>query len=210
VNARFLKAFERMSSIHGVPVVAVNWPCDSEYELVRDGSEACELAELVRELFSRGFDFSGSRVIARLREEMAAEASKRIAANPEYARPPPSVRIVGTRDLARLLRARFTDPRLPRLFASREESVVYTFEMTEECCRRGDPYTGMQFIYDYLWCRSGPSVDDKNRNLVLECPKVRASVWLRCNPNMPGLKSHLYYVTADAIVLRDSLIATRG
>ncbi|MHA1812699.1 MAG: hypothetical protein ACTSYX_04605 [Candidatus Thorarchaeota archaeon] len=208
VNARLFKAFERISRIHGVPIIAVNWPCDAYYELVRDGSEKRELVALLQELISLNFDTRRSQLVPKLQAKMAAEYAERVSMNPRYKDPPPSVKIVKTLDLVRQLRRRFGASNFPAHVVSRDESVVYRFEMTERCCRRQDPYTGMQFIYDYIWCRSGPKPQDKYRNLFLECPKVSTATWLDANPDTPGSKSHLYYTLANGIILKDSVIQT--
>jgi len=53
---------------------------------------------------------------------------------------------------------------LPPYIKARQESVVY-----KNYCRtfRGDPYAGALCAVDYLWCRNGPTVRHRYRNLVL-------------------------------------------
>ncbi|MGH8543441.1 MAG: hypothetical protein ACREX3_07400, partial [Gammaproteobacteria bacterium] len=67
------------------------------------------------------------------------------------------------------------------------------------------PYTGTQFIYDYIWCRTGPAVSDKHTNLVLRFPSLTRGVWYSANPNDPSKKSCNWYLTANALWFQDGL-----
>ena len=49
-------------------------------------------------------------------------------------------------------------------------SLVYEIRIMEEKCKRTDPYTGTQFVYDYIECRKGPNITDKISNLILYLP----------------------------------------
>ena len=40
-------------------------------------------------------------------------------------------------------------------------TIIYKMIMSEDKCKRQDPYTGTQFIYDYCYCRKGIKVNDK-------------------------------------------------
>jgi hypothetical protein len=79
-------------------------------------------------------------------------------------------------------------------------------DMTPEKCRREDPYTGTQFIYDYGWLRNGPRPVDRETNLLIHVPKVTMKRWLEANPNDIQRKSSNWYLTADGIVLSDGII----
>lgn len=208
VNARLFFAFGKMTEIHKIPVLAVNWPCDSNGELVRDGSEDMEIKQLINELVKSNFAFNLCPSIKQIEAKMRRECEDRIKMHPSYRQPPPTVQIVKTSNYVSILNQRFPDQVkvISKKFLDREETVVYRFSMTEEHCRREDPYTGTQFIYDYVWCRNGPKPIDKYRNLVLSSPLIRKSVWLKANPNDPNRKSWLYYVISNLIVLKDGII----
>ena len=60
--------------------------------------------------------------------------------------------------------------------------------MNESKCKRQDPYTGAQLIYDYLYCRKGIYPENKYRNLILHFPKISLSAWEEKNPNDPNSK----------------------
>ena len=81
--------------------------------------------------------------------------------------------------------------------------------MTEQNCKRQDPYTGAQFVYDYAYCRSGKSVDQKNRNLILNFPLIKKNIWLKENPNNPNTKSCNWYLTANALMFKDDILILR-
>ena len=68
---------------------------------------------------------------------------------------------------------------------------------------RGTQATGQPFIYDYLYCRNGPTTGDKFRNLILYFPNIREDVWISKNPDDPSRKSSNWYLTANAHVFSD-------
>jgi hypothetical protein len=201
LNPRILAAFERMWSIHDTPIVAVNWPADSYGELVDDETADSELVELLDGYVATGFD-GGCEAMQSARERQALEYRRRCEDDPRYAAPPKSLTIERTSEYLDRLKGEDWSALSERL-AEFEETVVYTIGMTEASCRREDPYTGTQFIYDYLYCRSGPSVDEKVRNLVLHFPRIRTAVWAGKNPNDPNRKSCNWYLTATAQVFAD-------
>lgn len=208
VNARLFVAFEKMMELHKIPVLAINWPCDSNGELIRNGSEDKEVRLLINELVKFNFTPNLCPNVERIKAEMKKEYNDRIKMHPAYKRPPPTVQILKTSNYINMLNQKFPNEvkELSQRFLNREETLVYRFSMTEEHCRREDPYTGTQFIYDYIWCRNGVEPTDKYRNLVLTSPLIRKSVWLRANPNNPDRKSWLYYVISNLIVLKDGII----
>jgi hypothetical protein len=207
VNARLFEAFRKMEEIHKVPVLAINWPCDNNYELIRGGSEDSQIGQFVGELFRASFDYEKVPIISQIRNRMREEYEERIEETPGYRNPPPTVKIVKTSHFVKSISDKVVQEKeLPKAFLARAETVTYRFDMTPEYCRREDPYTGTQFIYDYIWCRNGPHPSDKFRNLVLMAPLVSRRRWVEANPNDPGRKSSLYYVTANMIVLSDGII----
>ena len=206
VNARLFEAFKKMEEIHKVPVLAIEWPCDDRFELIRDGTEDKLIKQFTEEIFRVNFDYGKVPVISKIHNSMIEEYREQIRETPRYLNPPPSVRIIRTSDFVKSISSKVKEEKLPEAFLSRAETVMYRFDMTPEHCRREDPYTGTQFIYDYIWCRNGPNPRDKFRNLVLMSPLISKQRWLEANPNNPGRKSCVYYVTANMIVLSDGII----
>jgi hypothetical protein len=210
LNARVLDGYLSMWDIHSTPALAVNWPSDSDWELITDGSEDDEISALVHDFIQSSFDWNCNE-FRRQRAHMAKEFTRRVAVHRPYAKPPPSVKIVSTRVLDSMIRQRSGDKdSLPAQWANRTETVIYTMGMTEEKCKRQDPYTGMQFLYDYQHCRTGVDPGDKYRNLILDFPNVSIKRWKEANPNNPATKSVLWYATANGFLLKDGLIEVRG
>jgi hypothetical protein len=201
LNARLLLSFENMWNIHETPIAAINWPSDSHGELIEDESADAQLSRLISGYLDSDFDrdcaeFEGAR------ELQLGEYSTRCAAYVPYAKPPPSLRIDSTSTILRELGVSLKSDNAIQLL-SRKESVLYEIGMNEDKCRREDPYTGTQFIYDYLYCRNGPTTEDKFRNLILYFPKIREDVWKSENPDDPSRKSSNWYLTANAHVFSD-------
>lgn len=207
LNIRLLKAFERMSAIHGAPVLAVNWPADEDGELIEGGPENERVAAIVDDLIRTNFLPTCPQVLKQ-QEYLRTEYERRLKRFPKYALPPgDSVSIVETASLVKDWPGGVSPAVKPLL--TRKKSVVYQMKMTPEKCRREDPYTGTQFIYDYLWCRSGPDPADKQSNLVLHFPLLTKAHWHVMNPNDPMRKSCNWYLTANALVFRDGVIVLR-
>jgi hypothetical protein len=202
LNIRLIRAFERMAEIHKVPVLAVNWPADQHGELFDDGQENERVGAVVHDFLARGHD-KGAPEIVRQQEFMRQEYRTRLRRHPPYDRPPNSVEFVKTSSIK--VGPRVMEGANPERFAKRENTLVYTMDMTPSKCRREDPYTGTQFIYDYIWCRTGPAVGDKHTNLVLRFPSLTRAVWYAANPNDVSRKSCNWYLTANALWFQDGL-----
>ncbi len=207
LNIRILDAFEKMSSIHGTPIVAVNWPADSDGELMSDGSEDKEMKSLLADFFANQFD-KETPYFAKIRHDNHQAFSDRLATRPSYSKPPPSVTTVKTTSLRKKFARQISTTDAASL-SRIPYSVIYLIEMTEINCRREDPYTGMQFIYDYTLCRTGPLPEHKKANLILHFPKIRKNVWLSKNPNHPSRKSCNWYLIASALVFKDGALLLR-
>jgi len=203
INTRLLKAMLRMSEIHETPVLAVEWISNSVTgELIIDGSQDIQLAKLVSGILD-SFPQKWCKVVREHESWLGNQLEIRNAKYPPYKKLPPSARIQNTKDFLSSLG--FKSRKYSHLL-SREQSLVYKMDMTPEACRREDPYTGTQFIYDYGWLREGPKPFNRRLNLLLHVPNVTVKRWKEANPNDPLRKSSNWYLTADAIVLKDGII----
>lgn len=208
LNIRLLKAFEHMRLLHKVPVLAVNWPADEHHELIDDGSENEGPKRLIHGFLSTDCD-SECKPFVEQERHMAEEYERRLKSFKAYNEPPASVAVDSTANTL----AGFGVPveaETRKALLARAETLTYTMAMTPEKCRREDPYTGTQFIYDYIWCRTGARVDQKHRNLVLHFPRIKRSHWHQKNPNDPGRKSCNWYLTANALVFSDGMDLVRA
>jgi hypothetical protein len=201
LNPRLLLAFENMWKIHDTPILAVNWLSDSDGELLEDISAEKHLRALLAGYIGSGYD-KRCKEFQNARVSQLSDYSRRCENYEPYQDPPPSVTIGKTSDLLSSIGVSPTSADAQKLLA-RDESVVYEIGMTETNCRREDPYTGTQFIYDYVYCRNGPQPKNKFRNLILHFPKIRQAIWDSKNPNDPSRKSSNWYVAASAHVFAD-------
>lgn len=203
VNARLLLAMKRLSEVHGVWALPVNWPADEVGTLVWDGSENNDVANLLSSLLDHQ---SSDNQIWRDHSVYAdREYERRCAIYPKYKKLPPSVRIFATEELEREFPVRVEQ--LGAQCVAREKSMVYKMDMSPDKCRRQDPYTGMQFIYDYAWLRFGINPSHRNQNLFLSVPQVTVQEWLSANPEDYSTKSCNWYLIADGIILRDGFLS---
>lgn len=204
LNIRLIYAAERMREIHDTPLLCVNWLTDREGELIVDGTENIELSEMLESYVSSGYSKNCDGFRRQL-NKMHSEYVTRLSQRRSYGSLPPSVVCVSTTAFCnqnRILGVR-------QSFFERRSTYVYTMDMTEEKCKRQDPYTGTAFIYDYMVCRNGPNVENKKANLVLRFPNIRKSVWLMKNPNDPTTKSCNWYLTANLLLFEDGYLELR-
>ncbi len=208
INARLFVAVKNMSKIHNTPILIINWKCDDDYELIRDGSEDKELKELINDLFQNNFNFGNSIIVKKILEKMDKEYNERIKMFPNYKNPPPTVKIIKTSDFIKEINKTFGNIEIPKYFLERDYTLLYRLGMTPEKCRREDPFTGTQLVYDYIWCRYGETVKERKINLVLTIPLVTIKRWREANPDDLHRKRHLYYTIPDLLVLKDGIIVT--
>jgi hypothetical protein len=199
INTRLIRAMLAMTKIHECPVLPVSWPCDPDGNLVTDGSEDNGVKALVKEILNPG---SQDGSIEAYKRTLLLDLQRRESVYPNYRELPTSANIVRTSGLDLAL----GDSPGSRRIKGRVESLVYKMDMSPDKCKRQDPYTGMQFIYDYAWLRTGKSPSHRTKNLLLHIPNVTKAQWLKANPNDVSTKSCNWYLTADAIVLSDGVI----
>lgn len=207
LNARILDAFDAMWRIHGSPVIAINWKTDKDGELVGDGTEDLPVKNLIHSFLAGNCSLPCPGMNA-FRISNQQEYQRRVARRKLYGAPPSSVSLISTQQLIDTC-ARWLSGDQAAALLTKNECVTYGIGMEEQSCRREDPFTGTQFIYDYCYCRNGPNVGDKHRNLVLSFPKIRKRVWLEKNPNNSSRKSCNWYLTANALVFSDGIIWLR-
>ena len=203
INTRLIKAMVRMSEIHNVPVLPVEWPSrEVDGELVTDGSQDERLSTLVSSLLD-SFPMKWSDKTKQHESWLEKELERRNDTYPAYRNLPTSAKIEKTSKFLKSLP--FETSQYSSLL-NREMTLIYKMDMTPEKCRREDPYTGTQFIYDYGWLRNGPRPVDRETNLLIHVPKVTMKRWIEANPNDVQRKSSNWYLTADGIVLSDGII----
>lgn len=195
LNIRLLDACFKIYDIHGTALLAVDWLTDNDGELITDGTENNRLIEIIQNFVDSNFDKNCLEVHAQL-DIMRNEYAKRLNSYPKYGNMPPSVNKYSTEDFM----AKFGINNAPSSFLDNPFTYVYKIDMSPRSCKRQDPYTGTQLIYDYMVCRNGILPSDKNNNLVLHFPSLDRETWFNNNPNNPNTKSCNWYITASALL----------
>lgn len=203
LNIRLIKASQKMESIHGTPLLAVNWIVDEDYELITDGSEDTRMKEILDDFIKSGFNNDCKEVKEQL-NNMKEEYNRRLTINPSYGEFPNSVQKISTEQFLNSIGVQAANT-APIEFKNRPYTYIYKIGMNPKSCKRQDPYTGTQFIYDYIACRTGIHVSNKENNLVLSFPKLSSDIWFKNNPNNPNTKSCNWYLTANALLFNDSI-----
>ena len=207
MNARILLAFKCMWKIHDCPIIALNWKSDDDGELIGDGSENNQLIEIIDVLEKDNFN-SKSKIFNKLRVDNENEYLSRIKIRRSYSEKPSSVYAKETNIFIKKFEKRLNKKTIENL-KKNKTTIIYKMIMSEDKCKRQDPYTGTQFIYDYCYCRNGIKVNDKHSNLVLFFPEIRKSIWKKKNPNNINTKSCNWYLTANLLLLKDGDIFIR-
>lgn len=202
INVRQLEAMLKLHEFHNVPSLAVNWKCDTDAELIRDGSESRELAVLINELIKSGWNYKIPGV-QKIEKEMRYEIKMGIKRYTRYGGPPDSARIIKTEKYLR--DRRLKGLKFPKFFIDRNESLHYVVGM--KAGLRSDPFTGTQLIYDYLYCRTGPTKAKRFRNLVTEIPDLSLKDW-NAVTNTERKDKRLLIMFPDLLLLKDGYVGT--
>lgn len=203
INTRLLRAMLKLGDLHQTHALAINWPCDENGELIVDGQENNEISLAVSAVLDDLENLPNDQLNIS-RGLMKSQIIKREEVFPKYRDLPPSAKKKFTKEFLENVPGITQEEK--SWLSKRRISLVYKMDMTPEKCKRQDPYTGMQFIYDYVWLRNGPHPSDRDENLILHVPQVDKQTWLTNNPNDKETKSCNWYLTADAIVLKDGCI----
>ncbi len=202
INVRQLEAMLKLHGFHNVPSLAVNWQCDADAELIHNGSESAKLAELINELIKSGWNYDIPEV-QQIEKDMCEEITEGIKRHAGYGSPPNSAKIIKTEIY--LLDPRLKDYKFPEFFTNRSESLHYVVGM--KAGLRSDPFTGTQLLYDYLYCRTGPTKTERSRNLVMEIPDLSLSDW-NAVTNTERKDKRLLVMFPDILILKDGYAKT--
>lgn len=200
-NMRLFQAMEKVEAVYRTPVLAINWPVDSNYEVLKTPAKDTQVRAIVSCFLTAylrravGDQFVPSEEVAALRRAINefADTIKRKAV---YGAPPPSVRIHSNSEAGRLLSIRTPD--LP----TTAEVLVYSIGMRYI---RSDPYVGTAMLYDYLYARE--SQTRRRRAVILHCPNISVANWRSEAQKGPRIKTiRLFVEVADLMVFSDSYL----
>jgi len=207
MNPRLIRAMLNIWEIYKSPTILINWECDSNGELLNDGTQNNKLKDILPIYLNKDFDEKNSMLL-RINNEMLHEYQKRVEAFRGYANPPKSIQLYKTRKLIGSHNKKFSEVDSIKLLIY-DESMVYEIGMLPNSSKRQDPYTGMQFIYDFIYCRVGPTPEQKKRNLILYFPNLEKEFWKKINPNNKNTKSSNWYLCANGLLFKDGYIQLR-
>jgi len=207
MNARLIKAMLNIWEIHKTPAILINWKCDANGELINDGTQNERLKEILPMFYSKDFVKNNS-LLARIKNEMLNEYEERVIEFKNYAHPPKSLQLYKTKELIEAHNKELSEKDIKKLMIFKE-SAVYKIGMLPKSSKRQDPYTGMQFIYDFLYCRVGPTPEQKKRNLILYFPNLEKEFWLKTNPDNKNTKSSNWYLCANGLLFRNGYLRLR-
>lgn len=198
INLRLFDSLQILAQYYDTAVTTINWPVDNNYEVLTTPSKDRKLQEYL-DLFFSYYDvygFSGLTEFiahsdfqnAQLREQDNFAQNK--IRNPEqYDMPPESV--------CQLNRQQFEQRY--GLFPDGYDSIttVYIYNVGMQYIR-SDPYTGMTYLYYYLYC-----VKKQNTCLILSFPNITFEMW---NHLSPASKTYrMYKNLCTAIIFSDGI-----
>ena len=205
LNIRLLKAAKKMLELHNTPLLCVNWITDKNGEIITDGTENDRMKQLLKSYVDSGFDKNCKEFLVEL-NNMQREYDNRLRKRPSYSSLPNSV----TKEKTSSILVQYNINDAKPSFINRMYTYVYKMDMSPAKCKRQDPYTGTAFIYDYLVCRNGSDVSDKDNNLALWFPSITKDVWFKKNPNDLTTKSCNWYLTANILLFKDGYYIVRN
>lgn len=202
MNLRLFYALKKVAEIENTMVTIINWPVDSNYEIIRTPDKDNKIIEYLQ-LFFNYYQKNGLHSIddylknsefeARQEEERKKFIKNKVARPLEYDEPPASVVSDINENLTLLDNYDVSNLQC-------KESVIYKVGMTYV---RSDPYTGMAMLYSYLYCGG---LANRIRNLILHFPHISTEQWQNAASSGTRKDVRLYRLTADGIIFSDRFL----
>jgi hypothetical protein len=202
VNLRLFAALDHVATVNKSAVTCINWPVDSNFEIVRLPFKDDRLRDYLDLFFTAFADRERADVNATIRastfeleqrrERQSFTSTLRRAG--DYDSPPQSVQV----ETGQTVASRLAQSQL----AEFTEVVLYNVGMRNI---RSDPYTGMAMLYRYLYVL-GVSA---NRALVLHFPHVTVDMWRTAAVSGKRKDVRLFRIAADGIVFSDGTYLSR-
>jgi hypothetical protein len=198
MNLRLFAALDHVVQVTGAAVTCINWPVDSDFEIVREPWKDDRMRAYL-DIFFEAYDARAEAdinraIMASQFEAEQLEDRRRFIATlrraGDYDSPPKSVVVRSGPDAASLAGA-------PAL-AEYDEVVMYSVGMRYV---RSDPYTGMAMLYRYLYILGV----EAHRALVLCFPHITSDVWRRISRYGRRKDVRLFRIAADGILFGDGV-----
>jgi hypothetical protein len=203
MNLRLFAALDRVATVNRSAVTCINWPVDSNFEIVRLPTKDDRMRAYL-DLFFRAYDDRAhTDVIQSIRtsdfeaEQLAERRSfsSTLRRASGYDGPPTSVLICPGHEAARAVRA--------PLLKGYHDAVIYTVGMRKI---RSDPYTGMAMLYRYLYVLGA----EVKRALVLRFPHITPDMWRSAARSDRRKDIRLFRIAADGILFSGGTFRSRG
>ncbi len=203
MNLRLFEALKSMARIEGTAITTINWPVDSNYEIIQAPKKDARFREYLEMFFSLYEKMGLPKMLAEIKkskfeteqqEEIRKFIKEKVVDAEQYDGPPTSVIINTLGNLPMLAKHNPAD-------LDGENIILYNIGMTYIC---SDPYTGMAFLYAYLYCGG---LKNKTHKLVLYMPNIRFSDWQKAAQSGRCRKDiKLFRLAADGILFRDQYV----
>lgn len=197
MNLRLFYALNKLSNIYQSAITTINWPVDSDYEIIKNSTKDIKMKEYIK-LFLDYYLQNGMDGINQfiMNSDFQLNQQKEIdqfivdeIKNPsQYDTPPTSVSILPVSEFEKKYNQKL-DP-----IQSFDEVVLYNVGMTNV---RSDPYTGMTILYRYLYTTEVNS----NRALILYFPNISVESWNATNTNRKDYR--IFTNFSNGILLKD-------
>lgn len=202
MNLRLFAALDHVATVNRSAVTCINWPVDSNFEIIRLPLKDDRLREYLDLFFSAYDNRERADISETIRvsefETRQLEArqwfSSTLRRAGDYDAPPKSVQIAHGREIANRIG-------VPQL-ADFAEVVIYNVGMQKI---RSDPYTGMAMLYRYLYVLGVHA----RRALILDFPHITPAMWRTAASSGRRKDIRLFRIAADGIVFRDGAYLPR-
>lgn len=199
MNLRLFYSLDNLEIEYDTAISTINWPVDSNYEVLRGPSKDTEVIEYVRELLdyyeAYGLDglttyMATSQLQSRLKEERDRFIEEEVVNPEQYDAPPESVIEYDS------VSTFCADYSLPSSLIGRADKVyLYRVGMTYI---RSDPYAGMSGLYKYLYCLEPDTL------LILHFPHIFIDEWRRLRRTTKTYR--MFKSFSDGIIFRDGFL----
>lgn len=204
MNLRLFRSLAELARIEDTAVTPINWPVDSDYEIITTPEKDDRIKEYLKLFFDLYATHPLRAVSHRIRtsdfereQEQERDRFIRTAVRnaEQYDGPPDSVVIGSWKEIPALSKTRDN-------ITNGRQVVFYKVGMNYI---RSDPYTGMAMLYSYLYCGG---MSNRQRALILSFPNITVQTWKTAAGGGRARKDiRLFTLSADGILFSDGFLA---
>lgn len=197
MNLRLFYSLQNVSDMYNTAITTINWPVDSNYEVLRTPTKDIRIKQYLDLFFSYydNYGFNGltkfiknSQFQTEQIQEQENFATTEVHSPEQYDNPPESVEIISPQTFIHRYGINFEFP----VYISK--IVLYHVGMRNI---RSDPYTGMSALYKHLY-------SDANSFQILVFAEIDSEAWYQQRQTSKTYR--MYKEFADAILFQDDFI----